>query len=174
MRIRPQDFAVAALLAFLGGQLLLLGDRLGDEGVWSEFWISVGDDVSGVLVGDSGGELVSLLGPGPTLLLVFGTTCSHCASVAPAWKAWLDGGHRGLKALAVSSDPMVMAEGFATRYGWSVEVVSLAPDTRLKSRPSLTTRTPWSFVVDETGVVLAEGHGRRLQEIIEMAGISEW
>ena len=174
MRIKPQDLAVGALLALLGGQLLLLGDRLGYAGARPESWISVGDDVSGVLVGDSGGELGSLLGPGPTLLLAFGANCSHCATVAPRWKSWFDGGQRRLRVLAVSSDSAEVAEGFATQHGWDVEVLTVAPDRRLYPRPSLTTRTPWAFVVDETGVVLAEGHGKRLQEIIEMAGISEW
>jgi len=116
VRIRSQDLAVAALLALLTGQLLLLSGRLKEERAWPGSWLSVGDDFSGILVADSGRELAALLGPGPTLLLVFGTKCSHCATVAPTWKSWLDDGERSLRALAVSTDPIAMAESFAARH----------------------------------------------------------
>ena len=51
--------------------------------------VTVGHDVSELVVRDSGGAAIELGAPYETLLLVFDPDCVHSARVAETWASWL-------------------------------------------------------------------------------------
>jgi len=60
------------------------------------------------------------------------------------------------------------AEAFARLHGWEAEVVMLPPGNLVPQVRALTRRTPWVFVLDEGGRVVAEGHGARIAELVPL------
>ncbi len=130
--------------------------------------VSIGHDVSELVVADSGGATIALGGQDETLLLVFDPDCVHSARVAETWAAWLaeqdSGRHR---TYAVSSGPLPAAVRYAREKGWNVRVGALAPSG---GQHPLTMRTPWVFAVAADGRVVAEGHGSRLAEVARSLG----
>ena len=137
--------------------------------------VAVGDDVSELVVTDSGGATIELGAPHETLLLVFDPDCAHSARVADAWAAWLAGRDSGRpRTYAVSSGPLPEAVRYAREMRWDVRVGSV--DAPGGEHP-LTRRTPWVFAVGADGRVVAEGHGSRLAEVaraIGSLGGGEW
>jgi hypothetical protein len=65
----------------------------------------------------------------------------------------------------VSQAPGEAARSFLRARGWDLELVVTEPSPRRSSAKGLTGRTPWVFVVDEAGLIMAQGPGRRIAEI---------
>ena len=130
--------------------------------------VTVGDDVSEMVVRDSGGATIELGAPHETLLLVFDPDCAHSARVAETWASWLARQDSGrLRMYAVSSGPLPAAVRYARDMRWKVGVGSV--DAPGGEHP-LTRRTPWVFAVGTDGRVVAEGHGSRLAEVARTIG----
>ena len=160
--------AVLTLLSVLAvGQVVALERRTPrldplDPGV------TVGHDVSDLVVRDSDGAAIELGAPHETLLLVFDPDCVHTARVAESWASWLARPDSGrLRTYAVSSGPIPAAVRYAQEMEWNVRVGSVDPTG---GEHPLTRRTPWVFAVGTDGRVLAEGHGARLAEVARTIG----
>jgi hypothetical protein len=70
-----------------------------------------------------------------------------------------------LRAIAISSEPIPSANQYALDHGWDAEVWTVAADLLDGIGYTLTRRTPWVFLLDGEGVIVAEGHGSRIAEI---------
>ena len=70
--------------------------------------------------------------------------------------------------IAVTNDSVGPAVAYAERFGWNVEVLSVAELTPGDREYSLFSRTPWVFVFDSAGVLRFDGHGRRLEQMIQV------
>jgi hypothetical protein len=157
--------AIIGLALLAAVQLAVLGSRQGSAGAAPGTWLGVGDSVAQIRVLDSTGREFSLATGEPTLLLVFDSQCGHCQTVAPVWRGWIRASGSGLSLIAVSSEPLASAQDFVAEHGWAVEVRTVEAG-RLGSRGhALTGRIPWVFAVDGAGVIVAEGHGRRIAEL---------
>jgi hypothetical protein len=142
-------------------QVLVLGVRFAHGAGASPTWLEVGDTLFGIPTrGRSGSEVLS---GGPMVLLAFDSHCSPSLAVASAWAAWIRESGLGWHVVAVSSEPLEVAQAFARQQGWDVEVavVEVGP---------LTKRTPWVFVLNAEGVLVAQGHGSRISQLT--AGLS--
>lgn len=130
--------------------------------------LTVGDDVSELVVRDSGRAMIELGAPYETLLLVFDPECVHSARVAETWASWLARrDSERLRTYAVSSGPLPAAVRYAREAHWKVRVVSV--DGSGGEHP-LARRTPWVFAVSAHGRIVAEGHGSRLAEVARAIG----
>jgi hypothetical protein len=166
MRRCSKTNGVLLLLAFLAvAQLLVLGLRLSRPVQPTLAWLQAGDTLSGLRVERSGGRNTPLLLGKPTVLLVFGSKCPHCLEVAPLWRSWLETEGLDWQVLAVSSEPLGAARGFAESQGWRVEVGVVEAASAAGSASALTARAPWVFVANAAGMILAEGHGNRIAEL---------
>ena len=67
--------------------------------------------------------------------------------------------------LAVSPETLGPAQAYVERQGWEVEVGVVEPTSSGSLAKALTGRTPWVFITDGNGVIIAEGHGERLEEL---------
>jgi len=122
--------------------------------------VTVGHDLSEMVVRDSGGATIELGAPYETLLLVFDPDCAHSARVADTWASWLAKQDSGrYRTYAVSPGPLPAAVRYARDMRWNVRVGSVG--TSGGDHP-LTRRTPWVFAVGADGRVVAEGHGSRI------------
>ena len=106
----------------------------------------------------------------PTILYVFHPDCVHCHAVAPEWAEHFAAdqtdrpfAHR----IAVTNDSVGPAVAYAERFGWDVDVLSSEALTPADPMYPLFARTPWVFVFDSAGVLRFDGHGRRLEQMIE-------
>ena len=160
--------AVLALLSMLAvGQVVALERRTRERDTLAPR-ISVGHDVSNLVVRDSDGAVIELGAPYETLLLVFDPNCVHTARVAEAWASWLARQDSGrLRTYAVSSGPLPAAVRYAREMDWHVRVGAVDP---AGAEHPLTRRTPWVFSVGTDGRVVAEGHGSRLAEVARTIG----
>lgn len=160
--------AVLTLLSVLAvGQVVAL-ERRASQPDPLDPPVTVGDDVSELVLRDSGGATIDLGAPYETLLLVFDPDCAHFARVADAWGAWLAGqDSRRSRTYAVSSGPLPEAVRYARDMRWDARVGSV--DAPGGEHP-LTRRTPWVFAVGADGRVVAEGHGSRLAEVARAIG----
>ena len=130
--------------------------------------VTVGDDVSELVLRDAGGAAIDLGASYETLLLVFDPDCAHSARVADAWAAWLAGRDSGRpRTYAVSSGPLPEAVRYARDMRWDVRVASV---DATGGEHALTRRTPWVFAVGAEGRVVADGHGSRLAEVARAIG----
>ena len=130
--------------------------------------VTIGHDVSELVVRDSEGATFELGAPYETLLLVFDPDCPYSARVAETWASWLAKQDSGrLRTYAVSSGPLPAAVRYARDMRWNVRVGSV--DASGGEHP-LTRRTPWAYAVGADGRVLAEGHGARLAEVARTIG----
>lgn len=130
--------------------------------------VTVGHDVSNLVVKDSDGAAIELGAPYETLLLVFDPNCVHTARVAETWASWLSRQDSGsLRTYAVSSGPLPAAVRYAREAEWNVPVGSVDP---VGGEHPLARRTPWVFAVGTDGRVVAEGHGSRLAEVARTIG----
>lgn len=163
-----QKGAVLALLSVLAvGQVVAL-ERRAPRLDPLDPPVTVGNDLSDLVVRDSGGATIDLGAPYETLLLVFDPDCAHSARVADAWAAWLAGRASGRpRTYAVSSGPLPEAVRYARDMRWDVRVGSV--DAPGGEHP-LTRRTPWVFAVGADGRVVADGHGSRLAEVARAIG----
>ena len=61
--------------------------------------------------------------------------------------------------MAVSREPYVVARAYADEHDWNVEVRSLPMGGPASKTPQRASRTPWVFVLDEQGRVVANTSG---------------
>lgn len=160
--------AVLALLSVLAvGQVVALERRTVERDTLAPR-ITVGHDVSDLVMRDSDGAKIELGAPDETLLLVFDPDCPYSVRVAESWTFWLarqpSERHR---TYAVSSGPLPAAVRYAREMDWNVRVGSVGQAGR---EHPLTRRTPWVFAVGTDGRVVAEGHGSRLAEVARSIG----
>jgi hypothetical protein len=122
-------------------------------------------DVTVILAGDRSEPLVSPSEDRPTLVMAFHSECAHCATVAPAWREWLESTSTpSLRVLGLVREPLETAQAYAHQHGWSLEIVRV-PDDPMAEGFRLVTRTPWLILLDADGVVRFEGHGSKLDEL---------
>lgn len=152
-----------ALLAV--AQALLLGFEPRTADTWTGSWLQAGGSLSKAHAVGPEGQKVSLATGEPTLLLVFNSDCEYCEAVAPLWKAWTTAPRQGLRAIAISSEPIPSANQYALDHEWNAEVWTVAADLPDGIEFALTRRAPWVFLLDGEGVILAEGNGSRIAEI---------
>ena len=159
-----KNAVIVGLIVLAIAQLVVFGYRSVNAGPIGRR-VGVGDDVAGLTVVDATGAERALATGATTILLIFHSECGFCATVAPDWRAWLDE-HRSEEAvLAVSKEPIAAAAAYVGEHGWNVDVASLEVGMLGGQAHSLISRTPWIFILDADGVVLAEGHGDQLAEL---------
>jgi hypothetical protein len=128
-------------------------------------FVQVGDDLSGVSTFDSQGRERFLDSGESTILLVFRSDCVPCGTVASTWRHWLQTHGSAYRTVALSAEAPEPAREFASAHGLDVEVRTVEAVRFGGREHALTSRTPWVFVLDGSGVVLAEGHGSRIAEV---------
>ena len=163
----PRGGALKLLAVLAIVQLVALGHRTPrPETPTPEF--AVGDDLSSLVIKDSGGETIDLGAGSKTLLLVFDPDCPHTTRVAKDWASWLAQARpEAHRTIAVSSGALSTAVRYAQDKHWEVQVGAVEPAADGKGDHSLTKRTPWVFAVGPDGTVVAEGHGIRLAEVAQ-------
>ncbi len=164
-RIVPKYGVVIGLAILVVAQMAVLGFRQRSDGALPDSWLQVGDNVAAVRVSDSLGRESPLVTGEPTLLLVFHSECGHCRAVAPLWKAWIEASGSAYHTIAVSSEPLESARAYVAEHEWDAEIRTVEAGRLGGWEHALTSRTPWVFVIDEAGVILAEGHGSRIAEL---------
>lgn len=125
-------------------------------------WLVVGDTLEG-LTARAG------LFPAPdrkTVILAFNSGCGPCQRVAPVWATWAEGELEGIDLLGVSDEPIESARAFAERHGWPAKLQVMAANDRKELPERLVKRTPWVFVLDGSGRVVAEGHGTQVADLV--------
>ena len=164
------------LVAGIGGQTVLAVNRARQASPppAAASAVVVGDTLL-TLTGNHGGEVPTTIRLATdasiaTVLYVFHPDCVHCHTVAPDWADHFsedrDNGHT-LRRVAVTNDSVNPAVAYAERFRWNVEVLSVQ-ELRPGSREySLLYRTPWIFVFDSIGVLRYEGHGSRLDDMMQ-------
>ena len=164
----PRIGALTLLTVLAIGQLVTLGHRAKRPEMLAPA-VAVGDDLSSVVIKDSGGETIELAAGYETLLLVFDPDCPHTTRVADAWASWLDEEEsEAHRTIAVSSGaPATVARNVLVKR-WNVRVGAVEPGADGKGAHALMKRTPWVFVVGSDGEVVAEGHGVRLAELAQI------
>jgi peroxiredoxin len=143
-------------------QLSILAWGRGLEPELPATYLTVGEGLPLPRTTGSGGDQGALGDGEATVLLVFRSDCVHCQRVAPAWRDWLEASKATVDVLAVTSDPPDQARAFISQYGLDVEVISVGEDDLGGRAHALTTRTPWVFLLDGSGEIVAEGHGGQL------------
>ena len=156
--------AIVALIVLAIVQLVAFGYRSTNAGPVGRR-VGVGDDVSGLSIVDATGAERALATGATTIVLIFHSECGYCARVAPDWRIWLDEYRSDAAVLAVSSEPITDAAAYADKHGWNVDVGSMEVGVLGGQAHALTSRTPWIFIVDGAGLVLAEGHGNLLAKL---------
>ena len=93
--------------------------------------------------------------------------CAHSDRVALAWQAHFANGlgDPNVRRIAVTSDAPAAAAQYAARFGWQVELLSLAHPDHAGQARSLTSRTPWLVVFDARGVLRLQAHGSELEQL---------
>lgn len=130
--------------------------------------VAIGEDLSSLVIRDVGGETIELAGY-ETLLLVFEPDCPHTDRVAEAWASWLDEEDaKAHRTIAVSSGTPATVARYVGDKRWTVRAGAVEPGADGKGEHALMNRTPWVFVVDNAGMVVAEGHGVRLAELAQI------
>jgi thiol-disulfide isomerase/thioredoxin len=157
-----------ALLAF--AQATILTVRMGRTEGPANTWFQVGDTLSGIRVLDSAGNAALLSGGEPTVVLVFNSSCGHCEAVAPLWRAWTTAFGDDFRTVAISSEPLESARAYVNLHGWTADVWTVEAGTLGSPEHGLTARTPWIFILDKNGVVLAERHGQEIAEVGALFG----
>ena len=163
--VRREGIVVAVLALLAATQAAVIGKRLlDDHGRHDE--IEVGDDLSEVSLRRADGSLVGLGGGRTTLLLVYDPDCAHSDRVAARWREWLErGGYGAIQVFALHVGSRSLAEAYSVRQRWPIEVVSVGSGIDGSGARALTRRTPWVFAIDEDGLVVASGHGRKLTQV---------
>lgn len=160
-----ENWMLFALVILLVTQLSALGLHSRAGAAIPSSRPGVGDDLGRLQLAGLGDTIQTLTFGETTLLLVFNSECTHCRSVAPVWKTWLQANDAHMHVVAVSPEPYEVARDFAVEYGWGVDVFSIDPGRRGSAAHRLASRTPWLFLIDGNGVILAEGHGERIAEL---------
>ena len=161
----PRRGAWKLLTVLAIAQLVALGYRVPPSEILAPA-VAVGDDLSSLVIKDSGGERIELAAGHETLVLVFDPDCPHTTRIAEDWASWLAqeeaSAHR---TIAVSSGAAATVARYVRDKQWNVRAGTVEPADVGKGDHVLLKRTPWVFVVGGDGAVVAEGHGIRLAEM---------
>lgn len=152
--------AAAALATLAVVQFSLLANRLGTV---SAEHVAIGDDLSGVRVGDDGGG-GSLLGEFQ-LVLVFDPACAHSRQVAAKWGRFLQNPDKPAGILAIAAESPEAAARHAEVWGWQIPVATVGRVRPRTREHALVSRTPWVFALQD-GRVVAQGHGDELADVV--------
>ena len=109
-----------------------------------------------------------------TILYVFHPECVHCHAVAPEWAEHFSANRNVgsvVHRIAVTNDSVESGVAYAERFGWKVDVLSVQELTPGSWEYSLLSRTPWVFVFDSFGVLRFQGHGSRLDQMMQAISI---
>ena len=158
-----RDWLLGGLVLLAVVQLALLGATAGSSN--ESRWLGPGDNLGSIPVADANGVSRSLATGSPTLVLVFHSECGHCQRVAPAWREWLDEHRDETRILSISSEDASSAQAYVAGHAWRVDTWTVTSPKIGSPAHALTSRTPWLFLVDPDGVVIAEGHGDEIDEI---------
>lgn len=153
----------ALTLAAIAQVLVLLFARGGAAS--ADFAVDPGYDFGQVELVDRDSLVTTLSRGGPTLVLVFHSSCAHCEEVAPEWRAWLRNAASELSILAVSREPYGSALDYANRHDWDVAVRTVRVPTIGSRARTLVRLTPWVYALDGDGRVILAGHGTELDRI---------
>ncbi len=169
-RFVKRDWVLLGLVLLAVIQAVVLSFKA-DFGLTADTpWFTVGDTLSHLQPLDSDGQTASLAGGTPMLVLVFHSECGHCQEVAPLWRAWTGTTWGDVRVVAVSSEEPATAQAYAAEQDWNTEVWTVEASRLGEASHTLTSRTPWVFVLDPSGVILAEGQGARIAELAAVLG----
>lgn len=137
----------------------------------------------GVLVGDTLDALTGYVGDGVlgivpldadpgtvTVLYAFNSECAFCDDVAPEWAGHFTStapAGTTIRRIAVTRDLPSPAATYAERFGWQVDLLSIAQVPQPGRESSLVSRTPWIYVLDSDGVLRFQDHGAELRRVEE-------
>lgn len=153
------------MVVLAGVQVAGLGFRQISRARGDGVWLASGDTLLVLPVVDLEGHPSSLTVREATVLLVFDPECPHSEEVGAIWADWAREreGRGRVVALSTRRGPETFA--FTQRHGLAAEVRALGL-ARLDGRTALVAgRTPWAFVLDRDGVIVAEGHGARVARL---------
>ena len=171
---RYQDVVLFLLLLVVAAQAVHIVVRPGraDDGVAT---------TPGVLVGDTLGALTGHLGDGVrgivpldsdpgtvTVLYAFNSECAFCDDVAPEWAGHFTStapSGTTIRRIAVTRDLPGQAASYAERFGWEVDLLSVAQTSQSSRESVLVSRTPWVYVLDSDGVLRFQDHGAELNRM---------
>ena len=162
---------LSVLVAGILAQLLILAGRPYFAGVSRTPSVQIGDTHRSLAGQDVEGARKSIPLTGNrrfvTVLYVYHPDCAHSDKVAPAWGAHFAKGSddSSVRRIAVTRDAPAAAAQYAARFGWQVELLSLASSDHPNQARSLTSRTPWLFVFDSRGVLRLQAHGSELEQL---------
>ena len=128
-------------------------------------WLQSGDSLGEGFATTAPGRRTPLATGEALLLLVFDPQCGHCRDVIPLWREWTADPDPLLPVVTVTAGSRESARAFLTSYGWQPELWTIDPGAGVPGRRPIATRTPWLFLLDGEGVILADGHGRRIQTL---------
>lgn len=151
--------ALTALTILAAVQSLMLAERLATDDVG---YVSTGDDLSVLRVGDDAGRRLPL--DGSLLLLVFDPECAHSRAIASRWGRFLHEAAMPARILAVAPGPFEAAARYVKVHGWRVPLATLDRSRPGSREHALTSRTPWVFALRD-GRVVAHGHGDDLARV---------
>ena len=156
---RVSATALAALTILAAVQSLALADRLAIDDAG---YISTGDDLSALQVGDHAGRRLPL--DGSLLLLVFDPACAHSRAIASTWTRLLREAAMPARILAVAPGPFEAAARYVKTHGWQVPLATMDRPRPGSREHALISRTPWVFALRD-GRVVAHGHGDDLAAV---------
>jgi hypothetical protein len=164
-RVTITEFSLVALGVLALVQLMAMVLQATPAADSPAFGLQVGETAAGIQAKDSTGARISLANAQLTALLVFRSDCGHCRVAAPIWREWVRGNGQAFRVAAVTTDHFPLANRFPTEHGFEVDVLRVDPMPLGSRAHELTARTPWVFFLDREGVVLAQGHGAKINEI---------
>ncbi|MXW18918.1 MAG: hypothetical protein F4139_11615 [Gemmatimonadetes bacterium] len=173
---RYQDVVLFLLVLVVIAQVVHVVVRPGPaaDGVAQERGVRVGDTL-GALTGyvDDGVLAIVPLEADPgtvTVLYAFNSDCVFCDDVAPEWASHFaipPAASPSIRRIAVTRDLPGLAASYAKRFGWQVNLLSVAQLAQAERESSLVSKTPWVFVFDSDGVLRFQDHGAELQRMEE-------
>ena len=169
IRAGSMGLITLAAVAVIQGFILLSLNRGKGNG---DPWLREGDNLGLIRATTAHGDPAALASGQPLLLLVFHPECGHCQDVVPIWRDWVQTREPTIRVVAATSAHPEAANAFLLSHSWEPVLWIIEPKEGIPARRPVTTRTPWIFLLDGDGVILAEGHGRRIEEIgLRMPGI---
>jgi len=173
---RYQDVVLFLLVLAVIAQVVhvVAGPGHTTDGVAHERGVRVGDTLGALTGYVDGGVLASVpleADPGTvTVLYAFNSECVFCDDLAPEWAthfATAAAASPAIRRIAVTRDLPGPAATYAERYGWQVDLLSVAQLAQTDRESSLVSKTPWVFVFDSDGVLRFQDHGAELQRMEE-------
>lgn len=167
-KVRASTVGASALFALCVAQgALLISDRERRQEKGGSQALRAGDTVelTGIPDGSKSGKRLS--GEDGFVFLVFDPECVHCRAVIPLWREWARRRESTLRISAVTSASEETASAFLREFDWKPQIWA-GEGGQISAPPlPLTRRTPWVFVLDANGIVVAEGHGRWIESLAE-------